>query len=119
MPANTKIRPNGNVMLCVQDKKHLLVSSTVLASCSKAFAAMFSDRCVEGQQLSSTSPPMINFPEDDATAMQSLCQVAHGLRLPPYYKINECLELVVVVDQHGCIETVKPSLLNKAMYIGW
>ncbi|EME88678.1 uncharacterized protein MYCFIDRAFT_7388, partial [Pseudocercospora fijiensis CIRAD86] len=75
-----KIAQLGDLILEVGGSKaKLLVSSTVLTSLSKVFAALLGPHFKEGQvQRSAETPQVVDLPEDDAAAMTNMCMLLHA-----------------------------------------
>ena len=99
-PEVIPVDPNGNLILKVGEAlgqhpfpdqdlegivadqeacyKLILVSSKILTLVSPVFDVMRNGKFREGQlQLSAQDPPVLDLPEDDATAMLLLCQILH------------------------------------------
>jgi hypothetical protein len=114
MPATTVIDKRGDVILHVgegkEDAVSLLVSSHVLGLASSVFEAMFEGRFAEGQNLSTTSPPTITFPDDHPKYMTFLCKLFHLQTddIPGTLEISGLVELAVLCDKYDCAKGVRP-----------
>jgi hypothetical protein len=114
MPTTTVIDKRGDVILHVgegnEDAVSLLVSSHVLSLASSVFEAMFEGRFAEGQNLSTTSPPTIPFPDDDPEYMAILCKLVHMQTddIPGALKISELVEFAVLCEKYNCANGVRP-----------
>ncbi|KXJ93447.1 hypothetical protein Micbo1qcDRAFT_203525 [Microdochium bolleyi] len=109
------IAPDGDLVLVVgagESKVRLRVYSQCLKAASKVFAAMFSPRWSEGQNLSAESPPEIALPADDAQTMKIICSVLH-------YKIDRdvnehpadvILNLAVHADKYDLMHIMGPQI---------
>lgn len=94
---------NGDVNLLVEGNTLIRVNTNVLSVASKPFHAMFHGPFLEAQNLSSTNPPTIEFPEDDGQCMAALCLILHWKPLP-----KECIRphafirLAILADKYDC-----------------
>lgn len=114
MPATTVIDKRGDVILQVGEGKEnavsLLVSSHVLGLASSVFETMFEGRFAEGQNLSTTSPPTIQFPDDDPKYMTFFCKLVHMKTddIPGTLEISALVEFAVLCDKYDCANGVRP-----------
>jgi len=86
------------------------VSTKILSVASKPFAAMFDGRFLEGQKLSTKSPPEVEFPKDDASAFQSFCELPHHREARAFATEDSTrmlLDLTVVAAKYDAMAAVK------------
>ncbi|KAL9091273.1 MAG: hypothetical protein Q9165_004907 [Trypethelium subeluteriae] len=97
----------GDVVFVVgkgHDQTNLRVSSWLLKSASKVFAAMFGPHFAEGQKLSGSNLITVPLPDDDPFAMSILCSELH-LRtdmVPDKFNISEIYEIARLIDKYDC-----------------
>lgn len=108
-------------------KRQVLVSSTVISLASKPFAGMLSPEFLEGQDLSTEDPPIVELAEDEGQPMETLMLLLHhrydvgkkGHHLDPY----DLVQLVVVADKYACLEPIKFQVRSLAAtlqeFIAW
>ena len=105
-------------MFLVANQTRFLVSSVVLSLASKGFATMFSSRFLEGQQLSSEDPPIIEFPEDGLEAFELLLEILHSRNVNEFTNddfddrtVHEdtVVSLLVLADKYDCVTAVRPQ----------
>ncbi|KAF2807528.1 uncharacterized protein BDZ99DRAFT_392986 [Mytilinidion resinicola] len=105
-----EIATNGNVILVVgPHQRRIQVCSSVLKNASKYFNAMFGPHFSEGQDLRGDSPKEISMPDDDANALEILCNILH-LRndvVPETLDPIKAFEIAVTADKFDCIVAVK------------
>ena len=101
----------GDVIFHVENKRRFLVNSAVLRLASATFAAMFSSRFSEGQNLSYSAPKEVALPEDNAYAIWWLCAVLHhritrvqAWQLP----LDFLTDVVLVIDKYQCSGLIGP-----------
>ncbi len=106
-----KVDPAGDVIFLVQNKMRVLVSSKILSLASTVFAAMLGERFVEGQQLSVTSPPQIELPEDDADTMWLMCRLLHHqVRVKEERSSSSLVRLAVLAYKYDCLQSLSPII---------
>ncbi|KAK0642703.1 hypothetical protein DIS24_g8775 [Lasiodiplodia hormozganensis] len=92
-------------------KPTLLVKSSVLASASPVFRAMFGPHFSEGQNLSKhnkTNPKKIPLPEDRASSVRVICFVLHNNEdVSPLCCVGCFLGYAEVLDKYVMKETMK------------
>lgn len=113
----SKIDPDGDVLLCVGEDTRLLVSSKVLSVASKPFKTMFSPRFMEGQALSTMNPPHVDFPDDDARAMEDLCRILHSWASCFPKSPSHALELLCTADKYAALSAVQDSLSHYVLIV--
>jgi len=105
-----EIATNGNIILAVgPHKRRIQVCSSVLKNASKYFSNMFGPHFSEGQDLRANSPKEISMPDDDANALEIICNILH-LRnnvVPEVLCPIEVLGIAVAADKFDCIVAVK------------
>jgi hypothetical protein len=112
MATNTSvpIAANGDVYLLVgPDSKRLRVSSQILRNASTYFSNLFGPNFAEGQNLSSSDPKEVPMPDDDARAVETICNIIH-LRndaVPLSLAPKEVFEIAVAADKFDCASAVK------------
>jgi hypothetical protein len=112
MATNTSvpISANGDVYLLVgPDSKRLRVCSQILRNASTYFSNLFGPNFAEGQNLSSSDPKEVPMPDDDARAVETICNIIH-LRndaVPLSLAPEEVLEIAVTADKLDCASAVK------------
>lgn len=114
------VDPEGDVILVVgPDKRRMRVDSRCLRRASKVFAAMFSTRFAEGQNLSPLEPKEVPLPEDDHEHMLVLCNAFHLKNevLESTPTTSDMLNLAVLIDKYDCAEAVR--FISKAWLLGW
>ena len=88
----------------------LLVSSSILRSASKVFAALLGPNFPEGQNLGScVQPKDISLPDDNATAMCDICMLIHGKQVGDLLKapgIDRILAFATLVDKYDCADAL-------------
>lgn len=119
------IAENGDIILDVgepDNKLKLLVSSDVLTTSSKVFAALLSPNFAEGQSdRSAQSPQTIPLPEDMPKHTKLMCQLLHGTVSPEELKdtsSSQILSLATLVDKYCLTQTLQyhsQALLLAAM----
>ena len=108
---------SGDVILRVgsENPYNIQVSSKALSLASDVFAAMFSNRFREGQelranQLDGCSPVSVKVAEDEKDAMLLCCNIIH-------FQINSSssvpgpqalVDLAVLADKYNCIQALWP-----------
>lgn len=106
----------GDIMLIVgsSDPCHIRVSSKILSLASDVFKAMFSPHFREGSSLrcvenTTAELIVIALPEDDATAMLSLCQLLHYQidMVDPYPDATDLLALATICDKYDCAHAIR------------
>lgn len=104
--------PNGDAILAIGPEKvgkQLRVATKVLSLASPVFAVMFGPQWVEGQGLSTISPPSIRLKDDDPDAMHYMLAVLHYRR-----DVNQELplpllkELALLCDKYDCSTALSP-----------
>jgi hypothetical protein len=107
---SVSIAANGDVYLLVgPDWKRLRVSSQILRNASTYFSNLFGPNFAEGQNLSSSDPKEVRMPDDNARAVETICNIIHlrndavPLRLAP----EEVFEIAVAADKFDCVSAVK------------
>jgi len=107
------IAANGDVYLLVgPDLKRLRVSSQtsqILRNASTYFSNLFGPKFAEGQNLSSSDPKEVPMPDDDARAVEMICNIIH-LRndaVPLSLAPEEVFEVAAAADKFDCASAVK------------
>jgi hypothetical protein len=104
------IAAHGDVYLLVgPGPKRLRVSSHILRNASVYFANLFGPQFAEGQNLSSSDPKEVVMPDDDAHALETICNIVH-LRndaVPLHLGPKEVFEIAVTADKFACVTAVK------------
>ena len=107
------IDPDGDVYLHLKDTElpslELRVSSKVLATASKVFAAMFKPSFQEGLTIAKGESCHIPLP-DDPTAMHILCLVVHHKELTGSLVgagSHRLLMVVILADKYACIGAIE------------
>lgn len=90
-------------------KRRLRVSSAVLSNASEVFAAMFSDRFTEGQNLDVRNPKDIRMGDDDPDNLALLLKVIHCRNdgIPTPMQAKKFLDFMVIADKYACVEAVQ------------
>jgi hypothetical protein len=104
------IARNPDVALIVgPEKKKLLVSSAVLANASKYFTNLFGPNFREGQDIGKDTIKEISMPEDDAEALEILCNILHlqNSKVPRDLAPALVLRVAIAADKFECIESSK------------
>ncbi|KAK7178318.1 hypothetical protein PSPO01_15627 [Paraphaeosphaeria sporulosa] len=105
-----EIATNSDVILVAgPHKRRIQVCSFVLKNASKYFSNMFGPNFSEGQGLRVNRLKEILMPEDDANALEIICNILH-LRndvVPEALTPIEVLEIAVLADKFDCIVAVK------------
>lgn len=106
------IYPNGDVVLIVgqgDEKTRLRVSSHALSCVSPVFKRMLSSNFVEGLPTTQSTTRNIELPEDDVTAITTLCNIAHmrskSVNLVSFRAL-ECLS--IICDKYDAVEALMP-----------
>jgi hypothetical protein len=108
--ARTEIATNGDVVFVVgPHSKKIRVCSIILKNASIYFRAMFGPHFAEGKDLKSNNPKEILMPDDNANALEVICNVIH-LRndaVPQSLSPNEIFEVAVTADKFDCVIALK------------
>jgi hypothetical protein len=112
MAADTSvpIAAHGDVYLLVgPDSKRLRVSSHILRNGSTYFSNLFGPNFAEGQNLSSSDPEEVLMPDDDARAVEMICNIIHlrNNAVPPSLAPEEVFEIAVAADKFDCTSALK------------
>jgi hypothetical protein len=104
------IAADGDVYLLVGlDSKRLRVSSQILRNGSTYFSNLFGPKFAEGHNLSSSDPKEVPMLDDDARAVETICNIIHlrndAVPLSPAPK--EVFEIAVAADKFDCASAVK------------
>ncbi|KAK3696164.1 hypothetical protein LTR37_018066 [Vermiconidia calcicola] len=105
-----QIASAGDVVLVVgtQTEVKLLISSTVLSSASKVFAALLGPAFREGQGLASASQPkQTTLREDEPQAMSDMCNFLHGRAVVGFLEVApsaRILSIAIAADKYACVD---------------
>ncbi|KAK5087938.1 hypothetical protein LTR05_002154 [Lithohypha guttulata] len=107
----TNIVDRGDVILVVgsgEDIVKLKVNSMFLRAASKTFEALLGPNYAEGQALSYDNPPELPLPEDDPSAMTTVCYCLHFKQhlVPENPDANQILEVAKAVDKYALQEAL-------------
>jgi hypothetical protein len=108
--ARTEIATNGDVVLVAGPHgKKIQVSSSALRTASTYFGAMFGPRFAEGQGLNSNGPKEILMPDDNANAVEVICNIMHfrNEAIPQSLSPTEVFEIAVAADKFNCVVALK------------
>lgn len=100
------IVPTGDIILVVgEEKTELRVHSACMRTASRVFDAMFGPRFLEGQPSNGDLPKKIRMPDDDATAMTTICNVIHHRNdlMPNVLEPEKSAEILLVADKYDCV----------------
>ncbi|KAH6625532.1 hypothetical protein C7974DRAFT_455732 [Boeremia exigua] len=103
------IADNSDVILIVGPKeKRLRVSSLSLANASKVFRSMFGPHFREGQKLGDSSSCIreVPMPEDNADAMEIICNIIHFRSVPENINADLLLHAAIEADKFNCRNVV-------------
>lgn len=105
-----EIGKDGDIVLVVGcNERKLQVHSLFLKTASKVFRAILGPHFSEGQDLSSDNPKEIFLSEDDADAVQTICEVIH-LRHDAASQIltgAQILQIAITADIYDCNDALK------------
>lgn len=104
------IFPDGDVILIVgSDKVKLRVHSVFLRTASKTFSAMFNPLWKEGDSLGQEGPLELPLPDDDASALQMICNLIHHQDkfVPQSLAPSEILKIAITADKYHCVAVLK------------
>ncbi|KAI2481028.1 btb poz domain-containing protein [Pyrenophora tritici-repentis] len=108
--AQTDIATDGDVIFVVgPQKKKMRVCSVILSNASACFRTMFGPHFAEGKNLKSNDPKEIPMRDDDADALEILCNVIH-LRndaVPQSLSPTDVFGVAVAADKFGCAVALK------------
>lgn len=113
MAANiVNVAEDGDVILIVGQSDNtvkLKVDSHMLRKASKTFRVMFGPDFDEGQDLSHTHPKDILLSDDDADAMETICNFIHfkHYKVPSQLDSKRVFQIARVVDKYSLHETLK------------
>lgn len=116
VPELEVVDPDGDALFLVPSEeagksKLFRVSTKILSLASKAFAAMFNGRYLEGQALSVEEPPTIEFPEDMSEEFGSLVRILHHLKEQqidaPEFDELFLVRLLKLAEKYDCVHAVK------------
>jgi hypothetical protein len=96
-------------LLVSLDLKRLRVSLQILRNASTYFSNLFGPNFAEGQNLSSSDLKDVLMPDDDARAMETICNIIH-LRndaVPLSLAPEEVFEIAVAANKFDCASAVK------------
>ncbi|KAK4542583.1 hypothetical protein LTR36_006631 [Oleoguttula mirabilis] len=119
-PELINVAANGDVVLVFGDELapslciHIRVSSAVLSIGSSVFKAMLSPNFKEGLELAFSSAPIeIPLPDDDATAMEVLCNVLHHrndtVPVAASLTASRLLQIAQASDKYDCAVALQPT----------
>ena len=109
------IAPTGDTVLVVGDcKTKLRVHSVCMRTASKVFDAMFGPHFSEGQPSNGVLPKKIPMPDDNATAMTTICHVIHHRYdlLPDVLKPSDLAEMALAADKYDCVLVLKYVMIQ-------
>jgi hypothetical protein len=101
-------------LLVGPDSKRLRVSSQFLRNASTYFSNLFRPKFAEGQNVSSSDPKEVLMPDDDARAVEMICNIIH-LRndaVPLSLALEEVFEVAVAADIFDCALAVKLASIS-------
>jgi hypothetical protein len=108
--AQTEIATNGDLVFVVgPHSKKMQVSSFILKNASPYFRAMFGSHFAEGKDLKSDDPKEILMPDDNANALEVICNIIH-LRndaVPESLSPNDIFQIAIAADKFDCIVALK------------
>ena len=106
----TEVATHGDVVLVVgPHNKKIRVYSSVLKNASKYFRVMFGPHFAEGQNLDSDNPKEVSMTEDNAHALEVICNVIH-LRndaVPHSLSPKEIFEIATAADKFDCVVALR------------
>jgi hypothetical protein len=105
-----EIATRGDVILIVgPQERRIQVSSSVLKNASKYFNAMFGPNFSEGQNLGGNNPKEISMPDDDASALEIICNTLHlrNNAVPETLAPSRVLDIAVAADKLDCVVALK------------
>lgn len=110
-PPIIKIDSNGDVLLFLQRELKLLVSSKILSIVSPPFAAMLSDRYLEGQRSDGFTIPEIELPADDAIGTFRIISLIHHRQLDTEpTRPTEFLTMALLGQKYMCTAAIQYPL---------
>ena len=105
-----EVATHGDVILVVgPHNKKIQVCSSVLKNASKYFRVMFGPHFAEGQNLDSDNPKDVSMTEDNAHALEVICNVIH-LRndaVPHSLSPKEIFEIATAADKFDCVVALR------------
>ena len=105
-----EVATHGDVILVVgPHNKKIQVCSSVLKNASKYFRVMFGPHFAEGQNLDSDNPKEVSMTEDNAHALEVICNVIH-LRndaVPHCLSPKEIFEIATAADKFDCVVALR------------
>ena len=115
-PSNTNVIAfYGDLILVVGEKKtRLRVHSVCMKIASKVFDAMLGPHFSEGQPSNGNHPKEIPMPDDNATAMATICKVLHHRNdlLPDCLEPSDLPEIALVADKYDCVLALKYAMIQ-------
>ena len=109
------IAPTGDTILVVGDRKtELRVHSLCMRTASKVFDAMFGPHFSEGRPSNGDLPKEIPMPDDNATAMTTICNVIHhrNALLPDVLEPSKLAEIAEAADKYDCVLALKYVMIQ-------
>ncbi|CAO2658413.1 Nn.00g061360.m01.CDS01 [Neocucurbitaria sp. VM-36] len=106
----TEIAANGDVILVVgANHRRLRIRSSSLINVSDHFRAMFGPDFSEGQDLSADRPKEVPWPDDDADAVEVICNVIHHRNdaVPETLDPAKVFKIAVASDKCLCVVAMK------------
>jgi hypothetical protein len=105
-----EVATHGDVILVVgPHNKKIRVCSSVLNNASKVFSVMFGPDFAEGQNLDSHDPKEVPMPDDNAHALEIICNVIH-LRndvVPRSLSPKDIFEIAIAADKFDCVVALR------------
>ncbi|KAF6809720.1 btb poz-like protein, partial [Colletotrichum sojae] len=111
-PARPPVSPTGDVILLVGPESHeIRTHSLILANASSVFAAMLlgtynTSEAAAVCSATSSEPAYIALPDDDPSAMETICRIVHCRTLEDEcvwdMTPSEILKVAVLVDKYDC-----------------
>jgi len=102
-----EIAPDGDIILVIgASQARLCVHSCLLKTASRVFKAMFGPHFSEGQKTDpNDSKKEVLLPEDDVSAMMTICAVIHHRNdvIPEELTSTAILQISIVADKYDCI----------------
>jgi hypothetical protein len=106
----TEIATLGDTILVVGlYNKKIRVCSSVLKNASKYFRLLFGPHFAEGQDLDSNNPKEVSMPDDNARALEIICNVIH-LRndaVPRSLSPKDIFEIAIAADKFDCVVALR------------
>ena len=107
-----EISRNSDLVLIVNEKLEILVSSVVLCNTSDVFRAMLNSQWTEGQSLqksNTAAPAQIKLPDDNSESMAVLCAALHQRNdlIEHSLTADEMYNVSLLADKYDCTTALK------------